>query len=153
MQTDFKKMGLPPAQPPMARLTSSTSRERNAMSLSRTLCSILIASLPLFAAADDKVYPVSARIIDPVTPDVRGSKYEGPLDAALKEAKLGEVVGGGNSVTKQGKIEWVGVDIELSDLTKGIPFLKEKLRELGAPAGSTLDYHAGNKKVSLAVGK
>ena len=115
------------------------------------LCFVLftIFSFPTFAA--DTITPVSAKINDPVSSSDRATKYEEPLDAALKEAKVGEVTGGGNSVGKGGKIEWAGVDIELSDVQKGIPLLKQKLLDLGAPKGSTLEYKVGAKKVVVPI--
>jgi hypothetical protein len=115
------------------------------------LCFILSAGLSFSALAADKIIPVSAKINDPVTSSDRATKYEEPLDAALKEAKLGEVVGGGNSVTKQGKIEWAGVDIEINDVKTGIPFIKQKLLDLGAPKGSVIEYKAGANKVVVPV--
>jgi len=81
----------------------------------------------------------------------RGDKYEDPLDAALKQSHLGEVTGGGTSLTKEKTIEWVGVDIELADVERGIPFVKRKLRQLGAPKGSTLEYELRGKKISTPV--
>lgn len=94
---------------------------------------------------------VFAKITDTVQPIERGNKYEDPLDAALKSARLGEVTGGGSSLNKDRKIEWVGVDIELTDLPKGIPFVKSKLRQLGAPKGSVLEYEVGGRKISVGI--
>jgi hypothetical protein len=37
-------------------------------------------------------------------------------------------------------VEWVGLDIELKELERGIPFLKQQLQRLGAPAGTTLEF-------------
>jgi len=84
-------------------------------------------------------------------PVERSSKYEDPLDAALKKVKLGEVTSGGSSLTREKKIEWVGIDIELNDVAKGIPFVKSKLRQLGAPKGSTLEYSVGEKAISVHI--
>lgn len=121
------------------------------MKLFYALCFTILSSFSLFALADEKVITVSAKITDPVTSENRATKYEEPLDAALKEAKLGEVTGGGNSVGKGGKIEWAGVDIEINDVQKGIPLIKQKLLDLGAPKGSSLEYRIGAKKVVVPI--
>jgi hypothetical protein len=94
---------------------------------------------------------VFAKIADTVMPIERGAKYEDPLDAALKQSKLGEVTGGGSALGKDKKIEWVGVDIELTDLRQGVLFVKSKLRQLGAPKGSKLEYEVNGKQVSVEI--
>lgn len=94
---------------------------------------------------------VFVKVMDRVMPVERGSKYEDPLDKALKQAKLGEVTGGGTSLTKEKTIDWVGLDVELTDVMRGIPFLKKKLIELGAPRGSILEYQFGGQKVQESV--
>jgi hypothetical protein len=124
------------------------------MKLFHALCFVLAANLSLAAfpaSAADKITVVSAKINDPVSSDDRATKYEEPLDKALKEAKLGEVTGGGNSVDAHGKIEWAGVDIEINDISAGIALIKQKLLSLGAPKGSVLEYKAGGKKVVVQV--
>src|ERR1700739_2699155 len=111
-------------------------------------CAVLMA----FAVhAADKVFPVSVKINESISTDDRGTKYDDPLAAALKEGNLGEVIGGGNSVNKAGKIEWAGIDLEVTDLQKSIPVIKQKLIDLGAPKGSTIEYHSGGKKVVVQV--
>lgn len=94
---------------------------------------------------------VFVKITESIMPIERGSKYEDPLDQALKKARLGEVTGGGSSLAKNKTIEWVGVDVELTDLMKGIPFLRKKLIELGAPKGSTMEYELNGTKNEVPV--
>ena len=115
------------------------------------ICFTLFCSITLTASAEDKTITISAKIMDPVSPENRATKYEDPLNAALKEANLGEVTGGGNSVGKGGKIEWAGVDIEVTDVQKAVPVIKQKLVELGAPKGSSLEYRIGAKRVVVPV--
>jgi hypothetical protein len=112
------------------------------------LCTLLFSGCLWAQPASTFVFVKVAESIQPLD---RGTKYEDPLDAALKAAKLGEVTGGGSSLSKEKKIEWVGVDIELTDVIKGVPFLRRKLFELGAPKGSTLEYELNGKKVELSV--
>ena len=66
----------------------------------------------------------------------RGARYEDPLHAYLNKKGIGEVTGGGSSLSATGSIEWVGIDIELSDPNKNIEKVARKLKELGAPSGS-----------------
>lgn len=90
---------------------------------------------------------VFAKIQDTVKPIERGAKYEDPLDEALKKQHLGEVTGGGTMQKKDGAIEWIGVDIQLVDLSEALTFTKQKLRELGAPKGSVLEFKRDGKDV------
>jgi hypothetical protein len=39
------------------------------------------------------------------------------------------------------------LDIELNELERGIPFLKQQLQRLGAPAGTTLEFERAGDQV------
>jgi hypothetical protein len=95
---------------------------------------------------------VFVRIPEQIQPLDRGTKYEDPLDAVLKKEGVGEVSGGGTQLSApdaDGKksIEWVGVDIDLSDFEKGMPILKRELLRLGAPPTTVLEYTRDGKKI------
>lgn len=95
---------------------------------------------------------VFVRIPEQIQPLERGAKYEDPLDAALKKERVGEVSGGGTQLSApdaEGKksIEWIGVDVDLSDFDKGMPILKRELLRLGAPAATVLEYTRDGKEV------
>lgn len=94
---------------------------------------------------------VFVKIMDPVSPLERGTKYEDPLQASLQAAGVGEVTGGGTMMNADKTIAWVGIDVELSDLQRGIPLLIARLRELGAPPGSVLEYKVSGKTVGRPV--
>jgi hypothetical protein len=49
---------------------------------------------------------------------------EDPLDEALQAAQLGEVTGGGSGLGGS------NIDIELSDLERGLPIVRQVLRDL-----------------------
>jgi hypothetical protein len=71
-------------------------------------------------------------------PKDREKKCGDPLDASLKSAGLGEVTGGGSQMSAPDAeghrtIVWIGLDVELADLDRGLPFLKKELARLGAP--------------------
>jgi hypothetical protein len=103
-------------------------------------------------AAPRKAQFVFVRIPEQIQPVERGAKYEDPLDAALKKERVGEVSGGGTQLSApdaDGKksIEWVGVDVDLTDFEKGMPILKRELLRLGAPAATVLEYQRDGKEV------
>lgn len=99
---------------------------------------------------------VFVKVPEPLMPDQRGEKYGNPLDAALKREGLGEVTGGGSQLSEpdadgRRTVEWVGLDIELLDLERGIPLLKQELLRLGAPAGTTLEFKRAGSRVVESV--
>jgi hypothetical protein len=106
-----------------------------------------LASAIALDVASKTTFFVFAKIQDKVGPVERGVKYANPLDAALKTARLGEVTGGGSMLKKDKSIDWIGVDIELINLSDALEFTKKKLRELGAPKGSVLEFERGGKNV------
>ena len=99
---------------------------------------------PIFAYAH-----VNARIM----PLERGDRYEDPLSEALEQNGLGEVTGGGTMQSREGEIEYCGIDIDLTDVAKGVPFVCEFLTRCGAPKGSKLQYEdeAGRQEVPFGA--
>jgi hypothetical protein len=103
--------------------------------------------------ADSAAVFVFVKIPESLMPIDRGDKYEDPLDEALKKAGLGEVTGGGSQLGDPNpdgtpRIEWIGIDVDLIDLPKGLPFLKAELSRLGAPKGTTLEFEIDGKRIS-----
>jgi hypothetical protein len=99
---------------------------------------------------------IFVKIYEQIMPIDRGKKYEDPLDAALKAKNIGEVSGGGTMLSKPDKegnktIEYVGVDVDLSDFDRGLPILKSELISLGVPAGTLLEYTRNGVKHSEPV--
>lgn len=89
--------------------------------------------------------------MDPIDPIERGRKYEDPLQAMLVSKGLGEVTGGGSSLGEDSESAWVGIDIEVIDLARAVPLIKQKLLSLGAPRGSVLSYKVGEKEVVVPI--
>lgn len=103
-------------------------------------------------AVPSKAQFVFVRIPELLQPLERGAKYEDPLDEVLKKERVGEVTGGGTQLSApdaDGKrsIDWVGVDVDLTDFDKGMPILKRELLRLGAPAATVLEYRRDGKEV------
>lgn len=90
--------------------------------------------------SDPNVHGLYIRIPDPVSPLERGEKYEDPLDDMLAENDLGEVTGGGTMMNADNSIKYVGVDISVHDVEKSLPLIAAKLREIGAPKGTVIEY-------------
>jgi hypothetical protein len=88
-----------------------------------------------------------------IMPIDRGERYEDPLGEALAENGLGEVTGGGTMQSKEGEIEYCGIDIDLFDVSKGVPFICEFLTRCGAPKGSKLQYELKRKRIEVPFGE
>jgi hypothetical protein len=82
----------------------------------------------------------------------RGERYEDPLIEALTENGFGQVTGGGSLLSEQGEIEYCGIDLDLFDVPKGVPFICELLTRCGAPKGSKLQYEFKRKKIEVPFG-
>jgi hypothetical protein len=96
-------------------------------------------------------YFVYAKIMESILPMARAAKYEDPLSEALEAARLGLVTGGGTQMGEGDAIAWVGLDLALADLDGAVQFTRQRLRELGAPAGSVLEYRIGEEKISVEI--
>src|SRR5690606_26107822 len=94
----------------------------------------------------------SAKISARLLPHGRGALYEDPLAEAFAENGFGEVTGGGTMQSKEGEIEYCGVDIDLFDLEQGVPFVCEFLTECGAPKGSKLQYEQDGNSIEVPFG-
>jgi hypothetical protein len=116
----------------------------------RYLAAVLFLLMSVIAHAGETTF-IFAHINESVMPIERGAKYEDPLDAFLKSRNIGEITGGGSSLSKSGNIEWIGVDIELADPQKNITVLVQKLKDLGAPSGSYLEFTVNDKYEKVPI--
>ena len=67
--------------------------------------------------------------------------------------RLDRVTGSGTQMSRDGSaIVWVGIDLELADLEGALTFARDRLRQLGAPPGSVLEFRVGeeNRTVQIA---
>ena len=82
---------------------------------------------------------VTVRINDKCGPLDRGEFYEDPLQEALDEKKLGEIVGGGSQLNKQNLIEYCEIEILVTgDLEETTKVITETLEDQGLPKGSKI---------------
>src|SRR5262249_22311236 len=95
---------------------------------------------PVFAYAQ-----INAKIM----PMDRGEQFEDPLMEQFEKNGYGAVTGGGTQLSDQNEIGYCGIDIDLFDLPKGVPFVCQFLSECGAHQGSELSYEGAGKKVDV----
>ncbi len=88
-------------------------------------------------AAGHKVF---ARINESLMAEKRLRKYQKPLHSALMLAHVGHVTGGGSVQGTDGSIQWISIEMVLKDLDGALHFACARLRELGAPAHSTVKF-------------
>ena len=75
---------------------------------------------------------------DRLMPLQRGARYEDPLDELLRDAKLGQVAGGGTLQQRTGEIATVDIEISLREGSpETVALVVEALERLGAPRGSS----------------
>jgi hypothetical protein len=92
-------------------------------------------------------YFLYIKIPEKIMPVDRGKKYEGPINDLLSQHHLGEVSGGGTMLTKDKQIEYVGLDVDVTDPEKAIPLLVAKLKEIGAPKGTVIEQNEPEKQI------
>lgn len=87
----------------------------------------------------DSSHLVVARMYEHIEPLDRGERYEDPLQSALDVAGFGATItGGGSSIERTGRIEYVEVEIELDRLGDALDAIAGALNAAGAPRGSEL---------------
>jgi hypothetical protein len=77
---------------------------------------------------------VLARFFEHIGPIDRGSRYEDPLNEVLESASIGRVTGGESQLTKDGRIEFADIELELADLDDALNVAVQALERVGAPS-------------------
>jgi hypothetical protein len=96
---------------------------------------------------------VTAQLNHKLLPLDRGQRYEDPLNDELKKRGFGETDGGGTMLEKSKEIEFINVEMFLTQTDKSIPFVIERLESYGAPKGSKLIIREGDKEREIPIGK
>ncbi|MEZ5940021.1 MAG: hypothetical protein R3C18_01430 [Planctomycetaceae bacterium] len=81
-----------------------------------------------------------------IMPIDRGERYEDPLIEVLEEQGLGGVCGGGSQMSDEFGIEYVDIEVELTDLKQGLPLVVRTLQQRGAPKGSVVRFEYEGKR-------
>jgi hypothetical protein len=97
-----------------------------------------------------KPHRADVTIWEHIAPVDRGIRYAEPLYEALGEDAI-SIVGEGSAFTKELGIEYVNLELELSDLSL-IPTIIEILEKQGAPKGSQLKFSNLDKKTTVEFG-
>jgi hypothetical protein len=114
---------------------------------------LLLSSFPCTATElkEEEMVSVTANINEAIMPVARGQKYGQPLDLFLKERGIGAVTGGGTTTGPSGEPNWVDIGFDLANPEINAPAVARKLKELGAPAGSYLQYWVGEQRHSVPI--
>ncbi|HWH51866.1 MAG TPA: hypothetical protein VN651_10025 [Gemmatimonadaceae bacterium] len=81
-----------------------------------------------------------------ILPVDRGKRFADPIDAALRNAELGELRDEGTQMgIEDGRVVVVGCDIVLrvTDPHRALEVIRRVLREAGAPAGTSIREDGG----------
>jgi hypothetical protein len=70
-------------------------------------------------------------------PEVRGRRYDDLIDRFMRAKGVGKVTGGGGGVDGEGR-DYVGIDVEVTDVAEALPILRARLRALRAPRGTVI---------------
>lgn len=76
----------------------------------------------------------------------RGERYEDPLIEVLEDEGLGGACGGGSQMSDDFGIEYVDIEVELTDLKQGVPLVVSTLEQRGAPKGSVVRFEYNGKR-------
>lgn len=115
------------------------------MSLIDNLKRLFGATKPALRREFDPELFVYIFVPEPIQPLDRGDKYEDPLAEALTTAGLGDVSGGGSSLSDERPdgtrvVESCGIDVDVTDLDLALELIRERIPALGAPRGTELQY-------------
>lgn len=93
------------------------------------------------------IYVYLPEDLDPLD---RGARYEDALDDELKLVGIGYVSGGGSSLGDERddgtrRIDFCGVDVDVTDVDAGRVLLRDLLPRLGCPPGSALWYREADR--------
>lgn len=93
-----------------------------------------------------------ARLNARIMPLDRGEMFEDPLSAEFEKNGFGEVTGGGTMQERDGEIDYCGLDLDLYELERSVPFVCEFLTKLGAPKGSALEFERDGERTEVPFG-
>jgi hypothetical protein len=69
------------------------------------------------------------------------TKWEGDgrSDAALQEASLGSVTGGGSQMGGGTRVEYCGLDVAVSARTRGLELIRRVMQSVGCPQTAVIE--------------
>jgi hypothetical protein len=95
---------------------------------------------------------IYVKIPGDIQPLVRGERFEDPLEAVLEASKLGNISGGGSQLDDpypdgRPRVEFCGIDVDVTDTDRARTLLREELIKLQAPDGTELHYTRNGAKL------
>ena len=101
---------------------------------------------------DSEPILVTAQLNHRLMPIDRGERYEDRINEDLQKQGFGEADGGGTLLGKSKEIEYIDVEMFLTQTSKSIPFVIERLEAYGAPKGSKLIVRENGQKKEISFG-
>ena len=95
-------------------------------------------------ARDEGKHFFYVRIPGNIEPLERGDRFEDPLDAALEEAGIGSVSGGGSQMGEGSTVEYCGLDVVVTDRERGIEIIRRVLQASECPQGAVIEEYLPN---------
>lgn len=89
-----------------------------------------------------------ARLPEPLDNSERRQKYDEPLATAMREAGVEGSVRGFSQVGDDGKVAWVGIEVNLRSI-QDTEFVVKRLFEFGAPANTRIQIETGDAVLEL----
>lgn len=92
-------------------------------------------------ARDDGKHFLYVRIPGDIQPVERGSRFEEPLEAALRAAALGSVTGGGSQTGEGTSVEFCGLDVVVLDRAPAIELIRRVMQSAGCPKDAVIEEY------------
>ena len=95
------------------------------------------------ANADGKHF-FYVRIPGDIQPIARADSFEDPLEAALQDAGLGAVTGGGSQMGEGTTVEYCGLDVVVLDRVRGLELIRTVMQKVSCPGDATIEEYLPN---------
>jgi hypothetical protein len=105
---------------------------------------------PKDAPPETKQIRIWVNVPEALSPTARYKKYEEPIDAELAKRGVGRVTGGGTKLIGD-RVEHCYIDIAVTDAEGRVQLVKDLLRALGAPRGTTITIELDDRDQTASV--
>jgi len=98
-------------------------------------------------------YYAHVRIWEPIQRSSRATRYEIPLASALISHGMGEISGSSTVMNSEMEIEYIDVELILTDTERSLEMVKNVLEEAGIAAGSEIHFTRNNRPEVMHIGR